>query len=240
MKCSKCGSKNKKSAKFCHDCGTKLEVEKVEDKKKEHKHPEQKEKKSPKGIIITVSIILVVLLGLLTAFAPTKTHYYTVEVPYEDTETYYEKEPYDAQEAYQVEVPYESTETYYDTVPTQTSVPYTDYEDKVYTAGPGKYYPDVSSPCRCTDYNFWGNCVEQTCTYPVTKYKTETRQETVEKTRPVTKYKTETKYRTVTKYKDVQKSRTVMKMRDEQRQYEVNWLFNFRVPWFLHVPNLSS
>ena len=226
VKCKKCDEVLKDLSKFCHACGEKI------------KHPDKKQRKlSFKHPLILVITGIILLGAIFTLAAPTKTHTYYVDVPYEASESYTEKEPYDAQEAYQVQVPYESTETYTDTVPVEVDVPYTDYEEKVYHAESGHYYPDVSSPCRCTDYNFWGNCVEQTCTTPVTKYKTETQQQTIEKTRPVTKYKTETKYRTVTKYRDVQKSRTVTKTKEEPKQYEVNWLFKFRVPWRLHIPH---
>jgi hypothetical protein len=178
-------------------------------------------------------------LGVLTVVVPTKTYYYTVEVPHEEQESYFEKEPYDEQESYVVQVPYEKMETYMDTVPVQVSVPYITYEDTINQAPPGRYYPSCTDPCRCTEYDWLGNCIECTCTYAVQQYRTETEQQTIQKTRPVTKYREETRLRTVTRYRDVQKERTVLRMGEEQRQYEVNWLFGFRSPWLLHIPYLS-
>jgi len=204
-------------------------------KNKIHHQKATEKKHSNKGPIIFSIVLVVVLVALFLIFVPTKSFYYTVQVPYESTEYYTEKEPYEAQESYEVQVPYTTTETYYDTVPVEVSVAYTDYEDKVYTAPSGQYYPSVTSPCRCTNYNFWGQCIQETCQYPVTKYRTEIQQQTIEKTRPVTQYSTETRYRTVTRYQDVQKSRTIMKIRDEQRQKQINWVFSYPVPYTLHL-----
>jgi len=168
------------------------------------------------GFFIGVGLFV---LAMFFVLGPTKTHLYSVDVPYEDTEYYTEKEPYTYEEAYTVQEPYQTTETYYDEVPVQRT--------ETYTAPEGQYYPSCGTDCVCTNRNWLGSCVECTCL--VTDY------ETVEKERPVTEYMTVTKYRTVNAYKDVQKSRLVTKFRQEQRQYEVNWLFNFRVPWTLHL-----
>lgn len=53
---------------------------------------------------------------------------YTVQVPYQDTETYTVEVPYQVEETYTVEVPYQDTETYVENVPYTVRVPYTDYE----------------------------------------------------------------------------------------------------------------
>lgn len=53
---------------------------------------------------------------------------YTVQVPYQDTETYTVDVPYEDTETYTVQVPYQDTETYVENVPYQVQVPYTDYE----------------------------------------------------------------------------------------------------------------
>lgn len=164
------------------------------------------------------------LLLIFFLIAPTRTHFYTVEVPYEDIEYYFEKEPYEYQEAYEAQEGYETTETYSDQVPIQKL--------RTDTAQEGYYYPHCDGDCYCTGYNYLGNCIKCTCQY--TEY------ETIQKERPVTKYKTVTKTRTATGYHDVQKQRTVTKLRQEQRQYEINWVFEFRVPWYLHIAYLSQ
>lgn len=53
---------------------------------------------------------------------------YTVQVPYQATETYTVEVPYQVDETYTVQVPYEDTETYTENVPYTVNVPYTDYE----------------------------------------------------------------------------------------------------------------
>lgn len=165
------------------------------------------------------------LLLIFFLIAPTKTHFYTVDVPYEDVEYYFEKEPYEYQESYEAQEPYQTTEIYNDKVPVQKT--------ETHTAPSGQYFTSYGSNCQCTRYSGWlfPQCIEYTCT--VVEY------ETVQKERPVTKYKTVTKYRTATGYRDVQKQRTVTKLRQEQRQYEINWVFGFRVPWNLHIAYLS-
>ena len=203
------------------------------------KHKKSKRKKESfiekhKNNIIFATGVIIFLLIAFFLFIPTKTVTYEVEVSYTDIEAYYEKEPYNDQEAYQSQEPYETTEYYTDTVPVEKSVPYTDYETRVVNAPPGTYYPDYGS-CSCTDYNFWGGCIQLTCLEPVTKYKTEIVYEEITKERPVTKYETVTKYRTVTKYKDVEKTREVIKTRMETKRMEVNWIWGFKMPFKLHL-----
>lgn len=196
---------------------------------------------SNKKDIFFFSGVFIFLIVAFILFVPTKTVTYEIEVHYTATENYTEKEPYQTQESYQVQEPYQTTDTYIDTLPVEQSVPYTDYETIVRNAPSGRYYPNCSSDCTCTDYSFWtGNCIQCTCWIPVTKYKTEIVYKEVQKERPVTKYKTVTKYRTITKYKDVVKTREVLKTRMETREMEVNWIWGFKMPYRLHLPYISG
>jgi hypothetical protein len=202
-------------------------------------------------IILYLGICIFLFLMLLIV-APTKTVTTNIEVAYTDNETYYEKEPFIVQEAYQVQDPFQTTETYTDTVPVPVSVPYQDYETSYqnYDAGTGKYYSTISSGCTCTstrfmydkDGNYGSLCVQLSCliSTPVTKYRIEMQQQSVQKERPVTKYQTVTKYRNVTQYRDVPKSREVMKTRIDQQPLEVNWLLGFKTPYKLHLPIISG
>lgn len=56
------------------------------------------------------------------------TESYTVEIPYQAEETYEVQVPYQVDESYTVQVPYEDTETYTENVPYTENVAYTDYE----------------------------------------------------------------------------------------------------------------
>ena len=212
-----------------------------------------------KSILITHKSDIYILLGvcifLIVVFlivAPTKTIINNVEVAYTDTETYTEKEPYEIQEAYQEQEPYQTVETYTDTVPVPVSVPYQDTENSYqsYDAQSGHYYSSIPSGCTCTsnrylydkDGNYGALCVQLSCliSTPVTKYRTEMQQQSVQKERPVTKYRTITKYRNVTQYRDVLKTREVMKTRIDPQQLEVNWLLGFKTPYTLHLPFISG
>lgn len=198
-------------------------------------------KEKPK-IIFFLGLFLI-LLVLFILLIPTKTVTYEVEVPYETTETYYEKEPYQVQEPYQTQQAYEAAETYYDMIPVTRDVPYQEleyYSETVNQDSCDTIYP--SCICKERGWLGLGDCISCVCekSRPVTKYRTETFQEQITKTRPVTKYRTVTEYRTVTNYRDVEKSRIVMKIRTEPREREINWLFGFRVPYTLHVAYLST
>jgi hypothetical protein len=163
--------------------------------------------------------MIISILLLIAILVPSQTHSYNVDVPYEDTETYTEKEAYDEIEYYDVQTPYEDTEVYYDQVPIEKT--------ETHTAEEGMHFPSCDGDCYCTDYTFFGDCVKCTCEYTV--------HESIEKERAVIKYRTETKQRTVTKYRDVPKTRTVIKIRQEERYEQRNWLFKFRVPWKLNI-----
>jgi hypothetical protein len=196
--------------------------------------------------------ICIFLMVILLIVAPTKTVTNTIEVAYTDNQTYFEKEPYEIQEAYFEQVPYQTTETYTDSVPVPVSVPYQGYETSYqnYDAGTGKYYSTISSGCTCTstrymndkDGNYGALCVQLSCliSSPVTKYRIEYQQESVQKERPVTKYQNTTRYRNVTQYRDVLKTREVMRTRIDQQQSEVNWLLGFKTPYKLHLPIISG
>ena len=211
-------------------------IDKLKESKKLEKKRTKKEEsllKKNKSRILFITGTLVFLLIIFTLFVPTKTSYYEVEIPYNDTEYYIEKEPYQVEEPYQVKEPYQTTETYIDIVPVEKSVPYQTIE---YV-----YYSDCDSTegCTCIHWHwFWGYC--DGCECKVTKYKTEIVYEEIEKTRPVTKYKDIIKYRTVTKYRNVTKSREVIKIKIEQREKEVNWLFGYRVPYKLPFPYINK
>lgn len=201
---------------------------------------------------IAIIGICIFLLITCLVIVPTKTITHDVEVAYTDTETYFEKEPYSAQELYQEQEPYQTTETYTDSVPVPVSVPYQDYVYSYQTsdAGTGMYYGSVPSGCICSstrnmydkDGVYGALCVQLTCqiSTPVTKYRTEMQQQSIQKERPVTKYQTVTKIRNVTEYRDVAKTRDVMKTRIEQQPLEVNWLLGFKVPYSFHLPVISG
>ena len=205
-----------------------------------------------KPIVLAIIGICIFLIVISLVIVPTKTITNEVEVAYTANETYYETEPYIVQELYQEQVPYQTTETYTDTVPVPVSVPYQDYENSYQTsdAGTGKYYSSIPSGCVCSssrylydkDGVYGALCVQLTCqiSTPVTKYRTEMQQQSLQKERPVTKYRTETKTRDVTKYHDVAKTRDVMKTRIEQRPLEVNWLLGFKTPYSFHLPIISG
>jgi hypothetical protein len=193
-----------------------------------------------RGNLVFIIGITIFLLTVFILFGPTKTVTYQVEVSYTDTEHYTEKEPYETQEDYTVQEPYQTTEYYTDQVPVEQSVPYTDYDTVIHDAPSGSYYTDCGS-CSCTKYTFWtGQCVQCTCRVAVTRYQTQIVYKDIQKERPVTKYQTVTKYRTVTQYRDVDKTREVIKIRLEERQMEVNWIWNFRMPYRLHLPYISE
>ncbi len=205
-----------------------------------------------KPIVLAILGICIFLIVISLVIFPTKTITNEVEVAYTANETYYETEPYIVQESYQEQVPYQTTETYTDSVPVPVSVPYQDYEYSYQTsdAGTGKYYTSVPSGCVCSSNRYMYDkdgvygalCVQLSCkiSTPVTKYRTEMQQQSLQKERPVTKYRTETKTRDVTKYHDVAKTRDVMKTRIEQQPLEVNWLMGFKTPYSLHLPFISG
>lgn len=167
---------------------------------------------------------------------------YTVQVPYETTETYY------------VDVPYQTTESYVENVPYEVTVPYQDYEeywDQEYRCKDvTRYREECRSENLCEPVP--GACREVTeCGtnahgQPICKTRKvcdreerrcrDVRQcrqvpysdrecgfEQVRKTRTVTRYRTETRYRqetrtrTVTRYRQEQRTRTVTKYRSENR-----------------------
>ncbi|MEQ1721714.1 MAG: hypothetical protein ABL930_00970 [Pseudobdellovibrio sp.] len=64
---------------------------------------------------------------------------YTVQVPYETTETYTVEVPYQVDETYNIEVPYQATETYTENVAYTVEIPYTEY------------ITDYKQEYRCTD-----------------------------------------------------------------------------------------
>ncbi|MBV2168564.1 MAG: hypothetical protein KUL82_07645 [Bdellovibrio sp.] len=168
---------------------------------------------------------------------------YTVQVPYEAQETYYES------------VPYQVEETYYEDVPYTERVPYTDYEeyyDNEYVCRNVTRYRQechnerVCAPGgrRCEDVTECGTisrgeriCKTRTvCSdngprecrdiprcQQVPYTDRECGWQTVRKTRPVTRYRDEVRYRkelrkrTVTKYRQEERTRTVTKYREEAR-----------------------
>lgn len=85
---------------------------------------------------------------------------YTVQVPYQETETYTVEVPYQVDETYTVQVPYQETETYVENVPYTVSVPYTDYET------------DYRNEYRCNDVTRY----RRECSN-VTRYRNECRNE---------------------------------------------------------------
>lgn len=248
--CPQCGENISTKMKFCPNCGLTLESQNSD--QSEMKKNNINLKTIPALNTLTIIGICIFFILVFLIFVPTKTTTYSVEVAYTDTETYYEKEPFVVQESYQEKVPYQTTETYTDIVPVPVSVPYQDYEYsyKTYDSGTDKYYSSIPTGCVCSSnrYNYdkdgvYGAlCVQLTCQIatPVTKYRTETQQQSIQKERPVTEYRTETKTRSVTQYQDVAKTRNVIKTRIEERPLEVNWLLGFKTPYSLHLPLISG
>jgi len=255
--CPKCGAdidsfsvkKDEKSTIEETKKAIKIEDTKIEGKKSESTESDILTHKPNKLFYLGICIFLIVILFIV---APTKTITNDIEVVYTDNQTYYEKEPYEIQEAYQEQIPYQTTETYTDSVPVPVSVPYQTYETSYqnYDAGTGKYYLTIPSGCTCSSNRFMSDqngiygslCVQLSCliSTPVTKYRIEYSQQSVQKERPVTKYQTTTKYRNVTQYRDVLKTREVMKTRIDQKQLEENWLLGFKTPYKLHLPIISG
>jgi hypothetical protein len=241
--CPKCGKEIPDLKNFCPECGTTLKDSASDSYQRATLFTDN---------LVVIAIIAFFLIAICLVAIPTKTITNDVEVPYNDTETYYEKEPFDVQQSYQEEVPYQTTETYTDTVPVPVSIPYQDYEYsyQTYDAGTGKYYSTISSGCVCSSTRYMYDkdgvygalCVQLNCKIatPVTKYRTEMQQQSVQKERPVTKYQSVTKTRTVTQYQDVTKTREVLKTRIEHRPVEVNWLLGFKTPYSLHLPYISG
>ncbi len=77
---------------------------------------------------------------------------YTVQVPYQATETYTVEIPYQVDETYSVQVPYQDTETYTENVPYTVNVPYSDYEteyrDEYQCRNVTRYRNDCSNVTR--------------------------------------------------------------------------------------------
>jgi len=264
--CPNCGKEISDQNLFCPECGTKTKSQNSyinQSLRNNVNAPSVPIEDTPnfqkttsvftnKPIVLAIIGICFFLIIISLVIVPTKTITNEVEVAYTDTETYYEKEPYIVQESYQEQVPYQTTETYTDTVPVPVSVPYQDYEYSYQStdAGTGMYYSSIPSGCVCSssrylydkDGVYGALCVQLTCkiSTPVTKYRTEMQQQSIQKERPVTKYQTVTKTRDVTKYRDVAKTREVMKTRIEQRSLEVNWLLGFKTPYSLHLPVISG
>ncbi len=198
--------------------------------------------------------ILFVLIIIFLCVAPTKTITHDSYVTYPDTETYYEKEPFEVLEAYQEQEPYQTVETYTDivTVPVNSSYEVTEYAYQTYGSLPPAYYAPSAIPkeCICSGNRYMADehgdyadrCVQILCTIPynVTKYRTEMQNQSVRKERTVTDYRNVTKYRNVTHYRDVQRTREVIRIRNESQPIEVNWLFGFRTPYRLHLPIISG
>ena len=67
---------------------------------------------------ITVGIVIAIL-ALIVCLVPLKEVAYVATVDYQDTQTYYEGEPYEVIETFYETEPYEEIETYYETVPLQ-------------------------------------------------------------------------------------------------------------------------
>lgn len=170
---------------------------------------------------------------------------YTVQEPYETTETYYE------------DVPYQTTETYYENVPYQDQETYTDYEeyyDREYRCEERSrdervchdkeschIVPGVGSgggPRReCTRQPV---CETVTHRYQDCDYVPVRRTRAVERTRWVTRYRQEQRTRTVTKHRQEQRTRTVIRYRDKEVccNTEIRTVFDhqFSLPVTINFP----
>lgn len=211
--------------------------EEKQNKNKKHDTPTKQNplKRLTSNEKLFYSIYIIVFLII---FLPTKSIEYQAETIYQDTETYIDVEPYEVEEAYLTKEAYISTETYEDSIPISRDVPYE--EDQIYYEKLQETDCDSDSNCFCQKSGIIEGeikCIECACqrTRSITKYRTEVEYETVEKTRPVTKYKDVEKTRTITKYKDVDKTRTIANVKTETKTKQVNWLFNFIVPWKINI-----
>lgn len=96
---------------------------------------------------IAITAILIIMCACVVMSIPVIEVPYTVKEPYTTTETYYEEEPY------------ETTETYYESEPYEDCY-YTDYSYSTVS-----YTMDHECTRQtCTDYDFWGNCIDWKCT----------------------------------------------------------------------------
>jgi hypothetical protein len=146
---------------------------------------------------------------------------YTVQEPYETTETYTEQVPYQDTETYYEDVPYQDTETY------QDSEDYTDNEYRCETRTRDERVCHDQEDChivpgRGDDGGPRKECTTSPACENVSRPYQDCGNVSVRKTRPVTRTRTVTKYRqeqrtrTVTKYRSEQRTRTVTKYRDKE------------------------
>lgn len=245
--CKNCKSVLDESEKFCRECGLEYIPEPVDQKEATGKKPKHK-------ALLAVGLVIGLIIVLLL---PT-----TVTVPYQRLETY--QEQYTDTEAFQVQVPYDATEYYTEKEPyTETYTeqePFTDtrnvQKDLVYNVAntvcaqrvplvsdakvtytvknldtDGGYFtlwvgftlPDgnkigqqVSNyiyPSQSADFTYTANAQVANCPYNVVSIPTKTTTESFTNYRGVQKSRTE--------YTDVQKSRTVTKYRTETQNRDV-------------------
>jgi hypothetical protein len=187
------------------------------------------------GIAVGVIIAVVAIVGCLV---PLKTVAYTVMVDYQDTETYYEDEPYEVTETYSEAVPldYEVVKTsgYIDNEVPVVSVTLRNTDT---TSGTFNVHFTIKVSCMTitqSAINMWsteyvndkGLYLEpgqtKTASYHADDVDIGTCDWSWNYT--VTGTKTVEKQRTVTKYRQVEKQRTVTKQHPETRYKEVTSL----------------
>mgnify|MGYP001581701152 CR=1 FL=1 len=234
MKCPKCEADNEEGAKFCEECGSKLE---------EHKKTEYKAKLNllkSKKVLMSIVILMVTIIFVFTVPLPyTAKEGYTEKVPYEAQESYTEKEPYTERECPLTRLDYNAiredvvegglciTNKLWDNnkcnIATNIKITNTDSE-----SGSFKlicYYSDGSTSSVGStilggnNYIQSGEGKEIPCskeynlgeTLYLTKYEIEAPLKANPECKIVTLYKDVTKTRTITKYRDEYKEKSVTK-----------------------------
>lgn len=86
-----------------------------------------------KRLLLVLALVCIIAVMVIVA-VPIKTVAYTVEVPYQETETYYVKEPYQVEERVERQEPYEVEETYSEVKEGSEQI-----LDELATLAPGSY-----------------------------------------------------------------------------------------------------
>lgn len=200
-----------------------------------------------KKVVLTTLLVAVIALIVVAAAVPMVTVAYSVEEPYETTETYYVQEAYTVQETYSEKEPFTVLETYTERVPYNRQVPVsylvtkTEGYNYFWSAGcdarvwlrntdiqSGNFRVDfhllleggASAERTATEYIAIGDTVMVEGKYSGA-YLSSWTYTVTSPTKTVTDYRDEQKTRRVTEYRDVQKTRDVTRFRDVAKQRTV-------------------
>ena len=171
-------------------------------------------------VSVLVAIFLVTILISGALLLPTKIVSYQVDIPYVDIENMTIDIPYEDIEEYVKLISFEEMEEYIQRIPVEQKVPDIDEDD----------LSDF-----LTNYGRHGTCnSSEPCPRSITvddsrdiDYKTVITYQEVKKERPRVRYKNETRNRTITKTRTEIHQQYVQKTRVETRTKEVNWFFGF-------------